>query len=66
MSRATDWCPFGLRSLVDESLEGHSDIYFQGGDHRMLVHLSGELFPHAHGRICEIGVEDGEYFYGGA
>ena len=64
--------PYGLRSLVDESLEGHSDIYFEAGDHRTLVHLSGDQFRKLmakvpHGRICESAAgDDGEYFYGGA
>lgn len=63
--------PYGLHALLDESLEENRDIYFEGGDHRTLVHVTGEAFdklmakvPHV--RICEIGVEDGEYFYSGA
>jgi Ala-tRNA(Pro) deacylase len=46
---------YGLHCLVDESLEAQSDIYFEAGDHRTLVHLSGEQFrklmqkvPHGH------------------
>ena len=35
---------YGLRAVVDESLEGHEDVYFEGGDHRTLVHLSGTEF----------------------
>ncbi len=63
--------PYGMRSMVDESLEGHSDIYFEGGDHRTLVHLSGEQFHKLmakvpHGRFCETGAGEGEFFYGGA
>jgi Ala-tRNA(Pro) deacylase len=45
---------YGLPAVMDESLEGFSDIYFEGGDHRTLVHLSGRDFhnltrevPHA-------------------
>ena len=63
---------YGLRSLVDERLEGRSDIYFEGGDHRTLVHLSGDQFRKLmakvpHGRISgENSIEDGEYFYSGA
>ena len=41
--------------IVDESLGDAADIYFEGGDHRTLVHLSGQNFhlltmdvPHAH------------------
>lgn len=36
--------PYGLKAVVDESIEGHEDIYFEGGDHRSLVHLSGTEF----------------------
>ena len=63
---------YGLRSLVDQSLEGHSDIYFEGGDHRTLVRLSGEQFDKLmakvpHGRICsEIHTSDDELYYSGA
>jgi Ala-tRNA(Pro) deacylase len=35
---------YGLKAAVDESLEGQEDIYFEGGDHRTLVHLSGAQF----------------------
>jgi Ala-tRNA(Pro) deacylase len=63
---------YGLRSLVDESLEGQSDIYFEGGDHRTLVHVSGEHFHKImekvpHGRICSgVGVGEDELYYSGA
>jgi Ala-tRNA(Pro) deacylase len=46
---------YGLSAVMDECLEGFKDIYFEGGDHRTLVHLSGHNFhlltmdvPHAH------------------
>ncbi len=46
---------YGLRSLVDDSLEARSDVYFEAGDHRTLVHVSGAEFhklmqkvPHGH------------------
>ena len=35
---------YGLKAVVDESLEKQEDIYFEGGDHRTLVHLSGANF----------------------
>lgn len=35
---------YGLRVIVDDSLAGQPDVYFEGGDHRSLVHLSGEQF----------------------
>jgi Ala-tRNA(Pro) deacylase len=47
--------PYDLMSVMDDSLEGFKDIYFEGGDHRTLVHLTGRDFhrlmadvPHAH------------------
>jgi Ala-tRNA(Pro) deacylase len=46
---------YGLMGVMDDSLEGFKDIYFEGGDHRTLVHLTGRDFhrlmvevPHAH------------------
>ena len=63
---------YGLRSLVDESLETPRDIYFEGGDHRTLVHLTGEQFHKLmqkvpHGRFCsEESASDDEFTYGGA
>ena len=45
---------YGLPAVMDDSLEGFSDIYFDGGDHRTLIHLTGRDFhrltaevPHA-------------------
>jgi Ala-tRNA(Pro) deacylase len=35
---------YGLVGVVDASLEGHEHIYFEGGDHRALVHLTGAEF----------------------
>jgi Ala-tRNA(Pro) deacylase len=46
---------YGLTAVMDDSLEGFKDIYFEGGDHRTLVHVTGRDFhrlmvdvPHAH------------------
>jgi Ala-tRNA(Pro) deacylase len=46
---------YDLMAVVDDSLEGSNDIYFEGGDHRTLVHLTGHNFhrlmsdvPHVH------------------
>ncbi|MDQ8699408.1 YbaK/EbsC family protein [Hyphomicrobium sp. LHD-15] len=46
---------YGLPGVMDDSLEGFEDIYFEGGDHRTLVHLNGREFrrlmvqvPHSH------------------
>jgi Ala-tRNA(Pro) deacylase len=35
---------YGLAAIVDASLEGHEHIYFEGGDHRALVHVTGAQF----------------------
>lgn len=46
---------YGLSAVMDDSLEGFKDVYFEGGDHRTLVHVNGREFhrlmhevPHAH------------------
>jgi Ala-tRNA(Pro) deacylase len=46
---------YGLPAVMDERLEGFHDIYFEGGDHQTLVHVTGREFqrlmaniPHAH------------------
>jgi Ala-tRNA(Pro) deacylase len=46
---------YGLQAVMDDSLEGYKDIYFEAGDHRTVVHLNGREFhrlmhevPHAH------------------
>ncbi len=46
---------YGLQSIMDESLDGLQEIYFEGGDHCSLVHIRGRDFqkllhdvPHAH------------------
>lgn len=36
--------PYHLPCVVDEGLEESGDIYFEGGDHRTLVHVSHEGF----------------------
>lgn len=45
---------YDLMTVMDDGLEGFKDIYFEGGDHRTLVHLTGRDFhrlmadvPHA-------------------
>ena len=63
---------YGLRSVIDECLEGHRDIYFEAGDHRTLVHLSGEQFHKLmakvpHGRFsAQSNPDDDEFAYSGA
>jgi Ala-tRNA(Pro) deacylase len=45
---------YGLAAVMDDSLEGFDDIYFEGGDHISVVHLKGSDYlrltagvPHA-------------------
>jgi Ala-tRNA(Pro) deacylase len=35
---------YGLDTIVDDSLFERPDVYFEGGDHGTLVHLSGPAF----------------------
>lgn len=35
---------YGVDVLVDDSLRGHDDIYFEAGDHEELVRVSGSDF----------------------
>jgi Ala-tRNA(Pro) deacylase len=35
---------YGLMAVMDDSLDGFNDIYFEGGDHRTLVHVTGRGF----------------------
>lgn len=35
---------YDLMAVMDDSLEGFRDLYFEAGDHRMLVHLSAANF----------------------
>lgn len=35
---------YGIDTILDESLVGAPDIYFEAGDHRELVHVSGKDF----------------------
>ncbi len=37
---------YGLPTIVDERLDDCDDIYFEGGDHRSLVHITGDHFSH--------------------
>ena len=48
---------YGLASVVDASLEEHEHVYFEGGDHRALVHVTGPQFQRLmekvpHGQFC--------------
>ncbi len=35
---------YGIRTVVDRQLLDQDDIYFEGGDHRSVVHLKGGSF----------------------
>ncbi|WEX77843.1 aminoacyl-tRNA deacylase [Sinorhizobium numidicum] len=35
---------YGMPVILDESLENANDVYFEGGDHETLVHVSGPGF----------------------
>ena len=50
--------PYGIDAIVDDSLDMATDIYLEGGDHRSLIHISGQQFramlqDAPHGRIAE-------------
>ena len=36
--------PYGLEVVLDERLAAQPDIYFEAGDHRSLVHMSGKSY----------------------
>jgi Ala-tRNA(Pro) deacylase len=51
---------FGLRVLVDDTLLECDEVYFEAGDHRALVHMSGDEFQQlmalaGHGRFGHTG-----------
>jgi Ala-tRNA(Pro) deacylase len=35
---------YGVPAVVDESCDGCTELYFEGGDHHTLVHVSGAAF----------------------
>jgi Ala-tRNA(Pro) deacylase len=35
---------YAVEAFVDESLDKEPDVYMEGGDHRSLIHISGEEF----------------------
>lgn len=35
---------YGIETVVDDSLDAQSDVYFEAGDHTSLVHMSGAEF----------------------
>jgi Ala-tRNA(Pro) deacylase len=36
--------PYGIDTLVDATLLDQTDLYFESGDHRKLIHMSGVAF----------------------
>ncbi len=38
---------YGLKVMLDESLTDQEDVYFEGGDHRNLVHVNSAAFAKA-------------------
>ena len=42
---------YGLKAAVDESLDRQEEIFFEGGDHRTLVRLSGAQFRHLMAKV---------------
>jgi Ala-tRNA(Pro) deacylase len=34
--------PYDLMAIVDDGVDAQEDIYFEGGDHRTLVHMRGD------------------------
>ena len=36
--------PYGLTVVIDDSLDGAKDVWFEGGDHESLIHLEAEAF----------------------
>ena len=35
---------YGLKVVLDESLLGHPEVFFEGGDHASLIHVGGDDF----------------------
>jgi Ala-tRNA(Pro) deacylase len=35
---------YAVEAFIDDSLEQQPDVYLEGGDHRSLIHMSGEQF----------------------
>jgi Ala-tRNA(Pro) deacylase len=43
---------FGLETILDEDLGKSEDVYFEGGDHRTLVHVAGSDWRRLHGEAA--------------
>ena len=52
---------YGLDMVVDEQLDAQLDLYFEGGDHRSLVHVKGEDFARLQheARYGHVGARNG-------
>ena len=35
---------YGVEVMLEESLSGLPDVYFEGGDHKTLIHATGDAF----------------------
>ena len=49
---------YGLECVMDDSLEGLHDIYFEGGDHRTLVHMTGRDFRRLMARVPHASIHE--------
>jgi len=65
---------YSMQTIVDESLDLVNDVYFEAGDHRTLIHLSGSQFfklmrKSSHASICfesQAGHGEMDFVYFGA
>ncbi len=62
---------YGMQTLVDRELDAQDDIYFEAGDHKTLIHLTGKQFrelssSETHGRFCAAMdlAGDGTHYHG--
>lgn len=54
---------YGVRTIVDDSLDRQPDVYFEGGDHKSLVHMDHGAFAQLtrgarHGQFSEPSLVD--------
>jgi Ala-tRNA(Pro) deacylase len=52
---------YGVRTIVDDSLDRQPDVYFEAGDHRSLVHMDHGAFAQLtrdarHGQFSELAL----------
>lgn len=45
---------YGISTLWDEELGRRADVYFEGGDHRTLVHMTGQEFWKLMGKAARL------------